>query len=240
MSFVKPNLPSGRVKKAFVSGIIDKTIQNSLNELGVEPVFLKPSPNLNSELRFHPDILFFNPSEGVWLSEKQNENMFVFCEVVNVDIILSDKYPSDCSFNMVAAGNTLITGKKAYFDVNYMGGFERIIYINQGYAKCSTVVLDEESFITGDDSIYKALKVRKLNVLKVTNKGILLNGFSNGFIGGCTGKPDKNLLAFTGNIKEHTDYENIKSFCRNIGIEIISLSNKQLYDYGGILPVIQE
>lgn len=240
MEFVSPNLPSGRVKKIFVSAIIDNEIQNSLIGLGCEPVFLKPSPNIRSQLRFHPDILTFNVLKGIWLFETGNENMFDFCTMVYIGISLDDKYPKDCMFNMVSAGATLITGKGGYFDDKLFESFDKIIYVKQGYAKCSTIVVDENSFITGDESIYKALKDAKFNVLQVSNEGIYLNGFSNGFIGGCAGKLDKNILAFTGNMKEYTDYKNIKDFCSNLSVEIISLSNKPLYDYGGMLPVTQE
>ena len=241
MEFVKPNLPVRKVRKLFVSQLTDKVIYNTLINFGTEPVFLKPSVNLHSELRFHPDILVFNIGEGVWLCEKENEYMFDFCKFVEAGNSLSDGYPNDCILNMVSVGKCLICGKhkNGYNDKKLLQGFDKVIHVKQGYAKCSTVVLDEESFITGDPSVYKALKANKYNALKVTNKGILLNGFSNGFIGGCCGKLDKNILAFTGKIEDHTDYKNIKDFCGNIGIDILSLSDKMLYDYGGLLPVTQ-
>ncbi|NCA92940.1 hypothetical protein EOM82_06835, partial [bacterium] len=202
MEFVKPNLPERKVNKLFISRIIDKTVYDSLINLGTEPIFLEPTVNLHSELRFHPDILTFNISDGIWLAEKQNEYMFDFCKLIKTGNLLSDGYPNDCIFNMVSVGKRLICGKKGYTDEKLFQSFDKVIHVKQSYTKCSTAVLDDESFITGDPSVYKALKENNFNILKVTNKGILLNGFSNGFIGGCCGKLDKNILAFTGRIED--------------------------------------
>jgi hypothetical protein len=138
---------------------------------------------------------------------------------------------------MVSAGDALICGKSA--DISFINNYDCIVRVKQGYTKCSTAVIDKDSFITGDHAIYKDLINRNYNALMVTNKGISLNGFNNGFIGGCCGKIDKNLLAFTGRIENHVDYNNIRAFCNNLGVDIISLSDKELYDYGGLLPVTQ-
>ena len=121
-------------------------------------------------------------------------------------------------------------------DTAIFGG-KSIIKVRQSYAKCSTIAITAEAFITSDAGIYKALKARGFDVLLVTNDRIELNGYGCGFIGGCTGKVGRTLLVFTGDIKKHAQYEDIKSFCRNYGVEIYSLGNNFLYDYGGILQI---
>ena len=69
-----------------------------------------------------------------------------------------------------------------------------------------------------------------------SNENIFLNGFSCGFIGGASGVVDNTIL-FCGDIRKHKDYNNIKAFANNRGFDLYSLSNNDLYDYGGILPV---
>jgi len=235
-SFIlEPNLPEKAIKKAFVSCLLPKEMSDNLKSLGVEPIPLKPSKSLSTVLKTHPDIITFNAKPGLWLFEKENENLFDFCECHSRGVFLNDSYPDDCVFNMVSAGKALICGKRVW--AYWEGLF--IILVSQGYAKCSTIVVDKLSFITSDNSIFISLKSRGFNTLMVTNEGVLLGGYSNGFIGGCAGKISKDVLVFTGNIKAHKDYKNIKSFCGNVGVDIfsLSLSSDNLYDYGGILPV---
>lgn len=57
----------------------------------------------------------------------------------------------------------------------------------------------------------------------------------NGFIGGASGLINKNLLCFNGDIKTHPDYENINSFCKNVGVEVYSLNKGMLKDIGSII-----
>jgi len=248
-SFIlEPNLPEKAIKKAFVSCLLPKEMSDNLKSLGVEPIPLKPSKSLSTVLKTHPDIITFNAKPGLWLFEKENENLFDFCECHSRGVFLNDSYPDDCVFNMVSAGKALICGKRVWayweglFTNNCFGladRYKNIILVSQGYAKCSTIVVDKLSFITSDNSIFISLKSRGFNTLMVTNEGVLLGGYSNGFIGGCAGKISKDVLVFTGNIKAHKDYKNIKSFCGNVGVDIfsLSLSSDNLYDYGGILPV---
>ena len=76
-------------------------------------------------------------------------------------------------------------------------------------------------------------------MLKIQKGFISLPGYDYGFIGGCCGKLSKNILAFTGKIESHPDYNNIKDFCRNYNVNVLSLTNDDLLDIGGILPIAE-
>jgi hypothetical protein len=123
-----------------------------------------------------------------------------------------------------------------YENIEELADFSFVSF-KQGYAKCSVIPVKENAFITSDKSIYKKLTEMKFDCLYADGRGIRLNGYSNGFIGGCVGKVSKDLIVFTGNIELHNDYTSIRDFCRNHGVEIYSLSTEPLYDYGGLLPV---
>ena len=71
------------------------------------------------------------------------------------------------------------------------------------------------------------------NILK--KKGFIELYNMEGFIGGASGLIDNKTLCFNGNIKTHPDAENIKSFCKNAGVDVISLNNGNLKDIGSIL-----
>jgi len=243
MKYTKPNLPKTNVKDMLVSSIISEEIYNELKKLGINPLSCGKTNRIVSELAYHPDILAFNYKAGKWISEEDNsllpDNMNNL--LTSVRYRLGNKYPADCIFNSFAINNNIFCGRVnygPYTNIKELSGYNLITF-KQGYAKCSVIIINENSFITGDKSIEKKLKEIKYDCLYVTNECIGLNGFKNGFIGGCAGKASKDLLLFTGNIKLHNDYENIKAFCRNYDVDIYSLSNRRLYDYGGLLPVTE-
>ncbi len=116
---------------------------------------------------------------------------------------------------------------------------KNILHTNQRYTKCSAAVIRENALITSDTSIERLCRCKGIDVLKITSGHIRLDGYSYGFIGGCCGMLSDRMLAFSGDIAQHPDYENIKAFCRNYGVDLLSLSNDILYDIGGILPVLE-
>ncbi len=113
-----------------------------------------------------------------------------------------------------------------------------IININQGYARCSTLVIKENAVITSDKSIEKTLKNNGADVLLISSGNIVLDGFDYGFIGGASGKLDESTVVFFGNIKNHPDYNIIENFCEkyNVVIKIIS-KEIPLTDIGGIVKI---
>ena len=112
-----------------------------------------------------------------------------------------------------------------------------ILHTNQRYAKCCCAVVGENALITSDNGIYKICLANKIDVLKISVGDILLDGYAYGFIGGCCGFISKNTLAFSGNVKLHKNYTDIRDFARNYHVELYSLTNGKLYDIGGILPI---
>lgn len=235
MKFCIPNLPQNRVKKVFVSAILPDNIKEYLKELGTESITAPVCTALNSELKYHPDIVLNNATQGVWYCAGHT-NMNKLLTKGRAEF--ADKYPKDCAYNCFIIDGVLYGGKNVAKEIKKHA--ENHLVIAQGYTKCSTVILSSESFITSDVSVYKALVSQGKNVLKVTNDGILLNGYSCGFIGGCTGVLGNKILSVMGNAKLLADYDLIHNFCKNIGYEIVSLSNSQPYDYGGILPICEE
>lgn len=243
MKYCKPNLPQGKVKEMFVSSILPKDIISELVLLGIEPIKLGKTSRIVSELAYHPDILMLNYAPGNWLVENScnysptNVNKIL----TKIKYHIGNKYPADCIFNSFIIEKKLFCGavnSGLYDNIDELKDFE-IINFKQGYTKCSVIILNDHSFITSDKSIEKKLEELQYDCLLVSNESIGLNGYSTGFIGGCAGKISENMLAFTGHIEIHTNFNNIKDFCRNQKIEVISLSKDPLYDYGGLLPVTE-
>ena len=113
----------------------------------------------------------------------------------------------------------------------------KTVNVNQGYARCSTLIVAQNAAITADKSIEKALKSNGAEALLISEGNIRLEGFDYGFIGGasCT---DEKTVYFFGNVKKHPDYEKIKAFCDryNSNIEILC-EDEPLTDIGGAVLI---
>ena len=110
------------------------------------------------------------------------------------------------------------------------------VNVNQGYTRCSTLVLSDCAAITADKSIERALQSNGVEVLLISAGHIRLEGFDYGFIGGA-GFADEGVVRFFGNVKKHPDYEKIKVFCEKYDSKIeILCPEEPLTDLGGRVP----
>ena len=216
---------------------ITEKIEANLINHGAVPVKLRGFGQFGEShpLCYHPDMFCF----------KSKKNKWVFYEGIthglNIDAVtvkspVSCVYPRDIGLNAAVVGDYLICNVK-YTDETVLEHADKIIDVKQGYAKCSVCMVDENSIITSDAGIYSAAKKNNIEVLLISKGHITLDGYNYGFIGGCSGLISKNKLAFTGSIAVHPDYEKIKKFCEGRGVEIVSLSNEKLYDYGSMFIV---
>ena len=199
-------------------------------------IFPKPEQQ-HADMQILPiDNHIFILNECSDLKEKLREKTFTLCEN-----LAGYKYPENILLNFLYINGKLYGKKSAidsalqrYCNDNHIG----IINANQGYARCSTLVINESAVITSDRSIEKALKNNGVDVLFISSGSILLEGFDYGFIGGASGKLNENTIIFFGNVKKHPDHTKIKDFCDkyNMRIKIIS-EEMPLTDIGGIVKV---
>ena len=227
---------------------ITDEIEQNLIKLGVTPVKLRGFDKFGKfhPLSCHPDMFCFNLGKSDWIFfdevYKTNKNII---DSLDINVIVtknpvSCEYPRDVGLNAAIVGNNLICNVK-YTDIKiidhaYFTG-KNIIDVKQGYANCSVCTVGENAVITSDASIYSRAVQNKIDVLLIEKGHINLDGYDYGFIGGCSGLINKNRLVFTGNIELHPHYLDIKNFCEGRGVEVISLSNKKLYDYGSLLEI---
>ncbi len=241
---MKPNLPNKKVKTVVLSNINQEIVSN-IQGYGIKTIF---TDKINSLLPFeqtHADMQFL-PINNTTVAVLDNaykliENTLkLYKTFLKISLNRDISYPNNVILNHTILNNNVICLRKniptkllEVYDANNF----KIIDTKQGYSKCSICVVSDNAVITSDSSIYNACIKNKLDVLKITKGQIILQGTDYGFIGGCSGKLDKDCLAFTGNIKLHSDYDNIKAFCGNYGVNLLSLSNGDLIDIGSIIPV---
>ena len=158
--------------------------------------------------------------------------------VIETEKDVIDKYPGNVLLNAVYLENKLYCNEKSLDNAvkNYCTEYEiEIINVNQGYTKCSTAIVGN-GFITSDRGIFNAISRSGVEGLLIDSGSINLNGVDYGFIGGCSFSDNENVY-FTGDIKQHPNYTDIKKFCDNKNINIVCLGEHNLYDIGGFIII---
>jgi len=161
-------------------------------------------------------------------------------EIIKGEKELERNYPKNIAYNVARVSEYAIHNIK-YTDevVKYHLKKEGIefINVNQGYTKCSMAIIDDNSIITSDKSIKKALSSLNIDILTIDEGYIDLQGLDYGFIGGCTGVITSNEVLFTGTFKNHPDYNKIINFLLKKGKSPITLSENNIIDLGSIIPL---
>ena len=252
MNFIhKPNLPEKNVKYLVCDCRIDKNIEEELKKLNISLIKVKEDVNLQRPVRSHADIHLFHRGDGEFITSECfwkyfNESIEKMgntdiCEIFNnvcCSEQLSYEYPGDVPLNAVIVGDYLICNTNTVSD-DIKSSCKKIITTKQGYTKCSVVPVCDKAIITDDINIYNSVSPC-LDVLLIEKGCVQLNGYNYGFIGGCTGKLSKDILGFCGDINKCDYKHEVISFCKNHGVECVSLSSKNLYDYGSLIPIIEQ
>lgn len=152
--------------------------------------------------------------------------------------MLGDSYPDTVKYNLAKVGNYIIC-KYEQLPIPLKEHFEmkayEIINVNQGYAKCSTAIIDDYSIITSDKGIHEKAIQNQLNSLLIRPGHIKLEGLDYGFIGGCT-LSYEDVVFFSGNITQHPDYLMIKEFVEDKD-KRIEHTDDELTDLGSFIII---
>ena len=251
MNFIKrANLPSKKVKYIVCDCRIKPEIEMELLKYDISIIKTKTDDSLQLPVCGHADIHMFHFGGEKFITSKKFNSDFskaIYnikeiddCEIFNNACYqkeLRHDYPNDVPLNAVKIGEYIICNPKTVCD-EIKADTNRIITTKQGYTKCSVVPVESEAIITDDTDIYNSAK-NYIDVLLVKKGYVKLNGYNYGFIGGCSGKLSNDILAFSGNIDKCIEASNIKAFCKNHGVECISLSSEDLYDYGSLIPILE-
>ena len=246
MNYVEnPNLPQNAVKSVVVSPINSPLI-SGLEAVGINCICTELGDLNRFPVSHHADMTCCHlggeriivSKEGRALGEKLAQSDF---EVKYAQV--GESYPTDCSLNCAIIGDLIFAKKEnisreisEYFQNNS----KETHYVNQGYAKCSVAIVAQNAIITADRGIAAVAVALGMDVLEIPAGSIAINGYSYGFIGGCCGKLAGDILGFCGNIKAHPAYDDIKSFTMAHGVYCEPICGGDLFDVGGILPVIEK
>ncbi len=222
---------------AYLSQNADKRIFEALQQEGFEAIPLAPFGALSHPVDTHADMLLLSVGNVVFVHKNYEIDLSAFENVIHIDEPLGNKYPNDVLLNIAIVGKNVFANIKnasktilKYLEDN---GFA-IHHVSQGYAHCSTCIVDENAIISADIGIINAAKNVGIDTLKIDEGHISLPPYNHGFIGGTCGSY-ANKIYFCGSLDTHPNGNEIREFCIKHGKDAISLSDTPLIDVGGIL-----
>ena len=216
----------------------------SVLEKDFDVLTVPPDRLLQKPVRCHADMIVAVAGNYAVLPESFAREYEWFTkhlsERCGLQIILSNsvrgaEYPRDISLNVLICKNHAFSLKKhtSACLIAVLDGLGCThVNVRQGYAACSTLSCDG-FMITADPSIEKAARSVGIDVLKISEGHIRLDGYGTGFIGGASGVCG-NKIYFLGNIMLHPDGEKIREYANAHGYGIVCLSDGELCDLGGI------
>ena len=214
------------MKKIYIAKDTNRILQDYLQEKGYSLELISSEGLVDPPISCHPDVFLCKLGLG-------DDAMFIHA----LDSELGMGYPAEAAFNAACTGKYFIHNLKVtaprLLDAARSAGME-LIHVPQGYAKCSTVIVDERSIITYDRGIEKACSSAGLNVLLITPGHVLLPGYTTGFIGGCSGRIEDEVI-FNGNLSAHPDFDRIRDFIQSRGLKCVWFKEYPLTDIGSII-----
>lgn len=225
----------------FVADSASPELITLLEEIDV--VFQLPKVDaLYDGIRNHPDLLLSYSDQHLFLSIEVTPYIHKYLGVKYIPYTVINKplgetYPGTASLNVISSDNYIICNKNTVAPelLEYaLSSNKKVIHVNQGYVRCTTLPLGNDTFITDDPGIAKTLARENLNVIQVSEGHVHLPSHLYGFIGGCAGRIG-DVVYFNGDLSKHPDYKIIKEACSNQNLTISYTTDIPLTDIGGIL-----
>lgn len=190
----------------------------------------------------HPDIFFCQIANTLVVAPNcpqvfieqlhQHKVNFVF-GYTNVGA----KFPETVSYNALANSKYLIHNLK-YTDkkILELADLHKLekVNVNQAYTRCTSIALDNNQVISSDEQISKKLRSLGFEMLEIKTQNIKIGTFNYGFIGGCAGTFNNNIV-FTARINKLELQNELILFCNKHNYQIIELNSNDLYDGGGLV-----
>lgn len=235
-----PNLPENPVAEAIIGHRYKSALETALRRLNINVLWLSDNKQVDIRLAGHADLSVAHIGGDRFIAAKGQIEALHMADgkLLTAEKEQGRKYPLDCALNACIAGEKLICNP-AVTDPGILAAFasERIVPVKQGYARCGVCVVDKDAIITADRGVAASAVKSGIKTLRISPDGIELDGYASGFIGGASFKISSDLLAFTGRLDRHPDFNLIESFCASRNVRIIYLTDMAAFDIGSAVLV---
>ena len=218
-----------------------KPVIRLLEQHGARCLTIAPNTVLPEPVREHADMLVYDDGGELLTYDASLADTLrlygVACTCPSIP--LERDYPGCVRLNCLRVGGYLLANTKAcapeVLDSAHNQGLE-IVHVRQGYARCSTAVLDDRAVITADSGIADSLSIRGVEVLRITPGHISLPGYDYGFIGGCCVRLGDAMIV-CGDIHRHPDGGQMIEFIESRGLRVECAGDGELFDFGGAVVI---
>lgn len=217
-----------------------KSLVEFLKKAGYNVIFSLESKMIDEKIKEHVDmqIRMINDSSFICTKESYSHYRAFLPNGINLymtELNCSSVYPRDCLVNNFSIKNYLVCNPKSVDpQILKILKNERIIRVNQGYSKCSTIVADD-FLITSDNAILKKTKEKGVNSYLIEAGDIKLEGYDSGFIGGTCGYSKKLGIVFYGDISNYKYKQKLMEILDKENIKYYSPTDEEFVDYGSMI-----
>lgn len=239
--FEKANLPDRAVSRVIIGEDYSAKLREALKLYNIEAIACPNNCRVAPLLRSHVDLSVlhlggnrFIISEAVAAGEFVAALRELGAEITLTKAPSGSKYPDDAGLCAAVIGRRVFHNSS----LSMLSDESSLINVRQGYAKCTTCIVNENAVITSDKGMAKKMTDEGLDVLSISDGFISLKGYKNGFIGGSAFKIAPDKLAFTGSLKDHPDKAAIETFLLFHGVKPLYLTEKCIFDIGSAIPIL--
>jgi radical SAM superfamily enzyme len=228
------------MKIIFVSEFADRAFIDYLKTRGT--VILVPKDErFESRTCSHPDLVISIIDDTLIIDENAHTNIYKQLDTLGVPYVVGNSkistiYPQDIPYNAVITKDFLIHNldhTDPLLTMHSAHTHKKLVQVKQGYTKCSTVIVNDNTVITADQGIYKAVK-ELMNVLLIQPRHVLLGGDDNGFLGGASATFE-DMIVFHGDLSQHPDFLSIVEFLEVSHKHLLYFKEFPLTDIGSVL-----
>lgn len=230
------------MNKVYISAAADRRLIDYFKNMGLQTELIHTEGLVSEPVSDHPDMFMCRLGTGpdapvVSYWDKTEDRSGGGAGAPDTASLLSPGYPDEVAFNAACTGKYFIhnlkyTAPQLLDAARSMGMI--LVDARQGYAKCSTVIVDEDSIITYDRGLGQKCLDAGIDVLFVTPGHVLLEGYESGFLGGASGRIFDTVY-FNGDLCKHPDFQAVKKFIEGRGLKVRWFSEWPLTDIGTIL-----
>ena len=227
---------------AIIDSRSSKKVINKLKEYVTDVYMFQTDGITDNSISGHPDIFVYQDKDHLIVSPNSPVDLFNFLDTYNITYLKGERdvgheLDNHVQYNCLSTSQFLFhksgSTDSAIIEINK---YKEFVQLPQAYTRCSLVHLCNESYLTSDRGVEKALLQRGLSCFYFNPEEIIIRDHDNGFIGGAVGIFG-NKIFFNGNVELHVDGQRLKEHLLNLNFEIINLSDEHLYDGGFILFV---